>query len=317
MRTFRRIAAAVLCLLVCVFLVSCGRKEAAYDGGDYYSPSEYGKDYWREESYVNQASDSAYMPAPESPYEYDAGKNAELYGLKMTYRASVDLETLDAAKAEAELMKAIAACGGYVSDQWSEGGYTSSYGDYVNRCLRVTVKVPADKLDQFLQGMEGYASVTSISRSAEDITAQYTDTEARLSSLQTQKARLEELMSEAGSLTELLEVEDRLSYVIYEIESYTAQMNRYKDLVAFSTVTVNLHEVTTATRTSVTFLERVRSAFASTWYNFTAFLGDAVIFLIDALPFLLVAAVAAFLIIRKVKKVRVARRASGSGNGAV
>ncbi len=304
MKNLKKISAVIICAVLCLALVGCGRK-AAEDRSDYYydepSPSNY---YYDSDggSYAPDMQGNEYYPG-------DHEKNAELYGLKMTYRAEVHLETKDAEKCEADLMKAISSCGGYISSQSSEGGYTTTYGNYVSRYTRLVVKVPADKLDQFLQGMEGYANVVSASRSAEDITAQYMDTEARLSSLETQKSRLEELMKEAGSLSELLEVEDRLAYVIYQIESYTAQMNSYKDLVAFSTVTVVMEEVSVITKQNENFFQRLWSAFRGGWSGFASDAGDFFVGMVEHLPYIIIAVIVIVLAVRKIRKVRAAKRA--------
>ena len=82
-----------------------------------------------------------------------------------------------------------------------------------------------------------------LSESTEDVTADYVDVEARLNSLEAQRQRLEELRAQAGNLEDLLAIENQLTQVQYQIESYTGQKRVLDDQITYSTVNVYLDEV--------------------------------------------------------------------------
>ena len=59
---------------------------------------------------------------------------------------------------------------------------------------------------------------------AENVTNQYIDVNARITSLENQRDRLNALADQAETTADLLEIESQLSDVQYQLESYTQQM---------------------------------------------------------------------------------------------
>ena len=57
------------------------------------------------------------------------------------------------------------------------------------------------------------------------MTSAYVDVEARLKSLKLQEERLYAMMEQAGDLETLLAIQNQLTEVQYQIESYTAQQH--------------------------------------------------------------------------------------------
>lgn len=76
-----------------------------------------------------------------------------------------------------------------------------------------------------------------------DVTESYTDTEARLKTLRLQEERLLEILSKATQLTDVLELESRLSDVRYQIESYEATLRNFDSRISYSTLHITLQEV--------------------------------------------------------------------------
>ena len=148
---------------------------------------------------------------------------------KIIYTADLNLESTEFDSASASLLDALAQAGGYV--QSSESGGSTEYG----RWVRWSLRVPADQYRSFLTAAENSASRTSLSESTEDVTADYVDVEARLNSLEAQRQRLEELRAQAGNLEDLLAIENQLTQVQYQIESYTGQKRVLDDQITYST----------------------------------------------------------------------------------
>ena len=78
------------------------------------------------------------------------------------------------------------------------------------------------------------------SESTQDVTAEYVDGEARLSSRECQRDRREVLRQQAASREVLLAVEEQLTQVQYQIESYTGQKKVLDDQIDLATVDVTL-----------------------------------------------------------------------------
>ena len=124
------------------------------------------------------------------------------------------------------------------------------------------MRIPADSYRAFLEAVSGAANVLSVSESAEDITSEYIDVEARIASLENQRSRLNELADTAETTADLLEIESQLSDVQYQLESYTRQRSWMDDQVQYSTVDIRLSEVKTLTpETPVGFAEEAGRAF--------------------------------------------------------
>ena len=181
---------------------------------------------------------------------------------KIIYTADLNLESTEFDSASSALLDALAQAGGYV--QCSESGGSTEYG----RWVRWSLRVPADQYRSFLTAAENSASRTSLSESTEDVTADYVDVEARLNSLEAQRQRLEELRAQAGNLEDLLAIENQLTQVQYQIESYTGQKRVLDDQITYSTVNVYLDEVKVLSPTSTSFGSRIARAFTEGWRGF-------------------------------------------------
>ncbi len=211
---------------------------------------------------------------------------------KRIYNADLSLEATDFDAARDTLQTAVDANGAWL--QYSEMNGSAEDRD---RRLYCTVRVPAENYRAFLEQAGQSGSVLSLNESAEDVTANYIDTEARIASLENQRDRLNALAAQAETTADLLEIESQLSDVQYELESYTRQLRALDDQIAYSTVNITLQEVATLTPTGTTFVERLGDAFSGGWNGCVLFLQGLVLALVYMWP-LLLAAVAAFFVVR-------------------
>lgn len=202
-------------------------------------------------------------------------------GRKIIYHANLTLETKNYNSTCTALRQAAAEAGGYMES-------TNEYGsaEYGNRSAYFCFRIPTDKYRSFLGTVDESGSVVRRSESTEDITSSYVDVEARIASLEAQKAKLEELRDKAETLDDLLTIEERISNVQYQLESYIAQRRLYDNQVDYCTVNVSVDEVAVYTPVN-TFGSRIRSAFGDSLDEFTDFLEDLAIFIIYALPYLI------------------------------
>lgn len=248
---------------------------------------------------------------------------------KIVKTVSLSMETKEFDSAAAALEKAAADLGGYVqSSNTSNSSYYSYYNgtQYKNaRTASYVVRIPAQMTDSYVGTVSAGMNVTSKSTDVSDISDNYYDIEARLDAYKTQETRLLELLSTSSDLQYLLEVEDKLSEVRYNIESLTAKIRRYDSLVSYSTVNITLSEVIEYTPVTepITFGERMGTAFSESWQSFVEGLGDFTVWLTYAFPTLLVIAVIAAVIIliivlslkksrRRLEKQLAAKNSAGS-----
>ncbi len=160
---------------------------------------------------------------------------------KLIKRAHVYLQTLEFDKSEEALRALVESVGGYFeSSNVENGGY---YSDGYWKNGYYTVRVPADKYDEFLESVGDSCHVSSISESVEDIGEQYFDTETRLKTLRTKYDRLQELLAKASDLSDIIALESEISNTEYQIDSYTSTLNRYDSLVGYATIEISLESV--------------------------------------------------------------------------
>ncbi len=192
-----------------------------------------------------------------------------------------------------------------------QGGWIESSSENVNtytglRTAYLTLRVPQDGLDAYLDSADGLGRITSRSESAQDVTASYQDTRTRLDTQLALMERLQALITESGDLSDLLALESQIADTQYQIDSLQSSLNRTDRQVSYSTVDVTLKEekVAELTDTRVSFGERIASAVTVGFEAFVEFLQDMVVFLIAALPFIAIVIVAAIVIriVRRRKK---------------
>ena len=228
----------------------------------------------------------------------------------ITVNMSAETEDLDA------LMEAlngkISTLGGYVEDQDSHNG--SMYSSRRYRSASLTVRIPAERVDEFTEEMSGIANVVSTNLSREDITLSYVATESRVKALQTEEARLLELMEQAETMADLLEIESRLTDVRYELENRASQLRLYDNQVDYATIYLSIDEVQEYTPVEEpTVWERISGGFVSSVKGVGNGLLDLLVWVLAKSPYLVIlggVTVGVVILIKKRKARKAAKKAA-------
>ena len=105
----------------------------------------------------------------------------------------------------------------------------------------ITIRVPADKLDQALAEIKsGAGQILSENVSGQDVTQEYTDLESRLRNLERAEEQLTEIMEQAWETEDVLVVYNRLVEVQEQIELIKGQMKYYEQSAALSAISINI-----------------------------------------------------------------------------
>lgn len=203
-------------------------------------------------------------------------------GRKIIYTAYAAMETETFDETSASVRQMVEEAGGYISSSSARGSRTDG-----TRSVDYTCKIPAGNYAGFIDGLSGAGNLYRLTESTDDVTLQYVDLDARLSSLQNQLDRLEELAAEASDIETLLTIETQIGEVQYELESYTAQMRTLENQISYSTVDLTIDEVASVSE-GTGFGTRVKAAFGGSWDNFVAAVQGIIIALIYLLPGLIV-----------------------------
>ena len=229
---------------------------------------------------------------------------------KIIYTANLSIETQDYDWSRQQLNDTLADVDGYMESSYE---YTDSTDN--TRTLSLTLRVPEGAYSAFLGVAENVVgNVVSKSETADDVTTQYLDLEARLDNLTAQRTRLQELQQSAENLSDLLEIESSLSDVQYQIESYQSQLNWYSQQVEYYTINITLNEVENLTSTDSSFGSKLSNALHSGWTNFVSGLQAVAIFLVGAWPAILIGAVCGviFYFAKHPRKPKAAKRTSAN-----
>ena len=225
----------------------------------------------------------------------------------VTVNLTAETDDLDALRSA--LDEKIAALNGYVEDQSVYNGSIYDSGRRY-RSANLTVRIPADSIDAFLQDVGGLANIVRQNKSIEDVTLSYVATESRLKALETEEARLLELLSQAETMTDLLEIEARLSEVRSELENYASQKRLYDNQIDYATIYIAIEEVQEYTPTEKPSLwERIRDGFKDNLEGVGEGLLDVLVWFIVSIPTLVVLAVVVLILVLIVRRIRRRRKA--------
>lgn len=189
--------------------------------------------------------------APAGGAEQKAGEATPASGTDQTEptqrqvarTASLTLVITDPAKSAKEVRAAAEALGGY---EFSENVVTEQKDGFYVQPSTVTVAVPSAKLDDALDVLSKLGEPRNRVVTAQDVTTQVVDLDARIKALRSSIARIAALMDKAGSVSEIASVESQLSQRETQLESLIAQQQSLANRVAMAPISVTLRTSVTA-----------------------------------------------------------------------
>lgn len=261
------------------------------------------------------AMDVAPEAAPEAPAEgiYGNGSTVDsssqlTTGQKLIKTVYINAETEDLETLLGELSRQINELGGYVESQEIYNG--SSYHSYRVSSASMVVRVPAEKLSGFVSEVKGISNVTNYTESTDDVTLTYVSTESRITALETEQARLLELMAKAENMSDLLTIQERLTDVQYELENVTSRLRVLSNQVSYATIRLNLEQVEVFTEVEEpTVWQRITTGFTRNLKNIGEGLVDFFVWVVTYSPQLLLWAVIITVVVIVSRKLRAKRAA--------
>ncbi len=125
--------------------------------------------------------------------------------------------------------------GGYIAESTTSESSDSPSGTIV-------VRVPENSFETLLADLRKLGEVKAVSSKGTDVTAQFTDLEARLTALRATRDRLATVLSEAENVPDILAVQDRITDVQVQIEQIQGQQAVLKDQTSFGTLAITIGE---------------------------------------------------------------------------
>lgn len=229
--------------------------------------------------------------APEAPNmdaalgtDYESITNAPAaQDRKLIRTIRVEAETEDMDSLLTQLNGQIAALGGYIENQNIRGRAQDA-----DRSATLVIRIPAENADAFLSQVQSAANILASTESVSDVTLTYVSIESRLKALEAEQERLLELMEQAMTIDEILQIESRLTDVMYELEAIGSQLLVYDNQINYATITLTLQQVKILTATQEpTVWERIGKGFENSLQAIGNFFTELFVFLVSASPVLI------------------------------
>ncbi|MBR3978560.1 MAG: DUF4349 domain-containing protein [Oscillospiraceae bacterium] len=224
---------------------------------------------------------------------------------KLIRKIYLDAETEDLDALLEAVMEKINQLGGYVEQQEIYHGSPSAQRRYRRGSL--TIRIPAEKLDDFVAKVTEESNIVSSNETSDDVTLRYVAIQSRISALETEQTRLLELLAKAETTRDLLEIEERLTEVRTELEEITSQLRVMDNQVNYGTVNLSVSEVKeyTVVEEPETVWQRIGTGFKQSLKSIGNGFTEIFVFIVANLPHLVlwaIAGVGIWLIIRIARK---------------
>ena len=254
------------------------------------------------------------MMAPSAPNKGESGIGTDGSGIgslptggvdnpaaKIIKIADATVKTLDFEAFIDELYAKITEFGGYTDGE-------SFRGDAPSRMATVTVRVPAAKLDDFKTALSGMGTMTYYSAEKLDVSLQYATLSAKIETLELECGVVEELFAVAkadGNLDRIYTLEQRLTSLKLELAEARAEIAVYDNSIAYSTVNLTVREyeeiIEEEEEEERGAFERIGANLVTNFKSIGTFFVELFVFLVSAIPYLLlfggIAALIVFIVI--------------------
>lgn len=294
----------LLALMLAALLTGCG--SAGYDGAAKEnsaaadSSASYDMDVVEDDVAEDVAESEAGGVTDEAAAQQKATNEKIIY----TYNYSVETKKFD--ELLDTVQKRITEYGGYLESSEANGTRDSGANRYAN----LVIRIPADRMGEFLSMVKENSNVTYSSSSSENVTLTYVDMQSHVNALRAEQDTLMDLLDRATKLEDIMTIQSQLTNVRYEIESYESQLRVYDNRVNYSTLYLDISEVEreTVVIEEKSYFEEIRSGLSDTFYDLGQGLRSFSIGLIVNLPYILIWALVIAVIVWIVRKALKAER---------
>lgn len=228
---------------------------------------------------TEQEMNSAAMVAPDAPpAPVDNPGMQEVNKKKIIRDGRIGLKVTDLEKAKTRIDTLVRTYGGYYANEnFNNTDWESSYN--------LKIRLPFSNFEKFIAVIEsGIGEIQYKGIDARDVTDQFIDLETRLDTKRNYLSRYNDLLKQAKSIKEILDIEEKIRVLEEEIDSATGRLKYLNDLVDYSTLDLTISKrkdfkYNPADRDK--FTERLKQSLSKGWLGFI----DFTLFLIRVWPF--------------------------------
>ena len=195
-----------------------------------------------------------------------------------------------------EITGVVEAAGGRIA---SRSDYTPV--DYGQPSSYLEARIPYDVLDATVESIQELGDVQEVSLNSVDVSLQKIDLDARIDVLEAAIERLNELLAEAASTSDLIAVESALSERQAELDSLQSQRDYLSDQTLFATLSISLITPANATPAEPDgFLDGIVRG----WESILAFFAGTIVWAGILVPWvgLVAVVVVAIVVVRRLRR---------------
>lgn len=206
---------------------------------------------------------------------------------KLIQNIGLELETKEYTKTVTDIEALVKSLNGYIQSAYVPR--PRSDVEFNNLEANLTVMIPTSSIEDFILKAGATSNIVNERREVYNVTDAYRDTESRIITLKAKELRLLELLQQSGSLADLLLIETELSNTRYEIERLESSIQDYDTRIKYTQFTLTIREVYEYSPSEQASLwERIVEGFANNAQIFLRTLESVFIFVVTALPFMLI-----------------------------
>lgn len=204
-------------------------------------------------------------------------------------RMGIRVDELESTKQQVDSLL-ILYKGYYAKETLQNATYESTF--------ELKIRVPNQNYEMLIASIEsGKGKILYKEIDARDVTEQFVDIETRLNNKRSYLLRYQEILKQAKSIKEILEIEEHIRALEEEIESAEGRLRYLNNQVAYSTLDLTIskeNDYKFAPDRRDNFFERLKEALSTGWHGFI----DFIIFVLSIWPFWFIVAGIIFLIVK-------------------
>lgn len=252
----------IIILTAMVLLMACSSKSDRIKGYESTDAGYNDMAVLEEEIEVIQTAQEALPPPPPNQSQLSVEKKIIKTG---TIHVKVTDLGREKAKIDTLLMKFKAY---YDNERLNNNKHESSYD--------LIVRIPVAHFEKFVAEIEkGGNEITFKEVDAQDVTEQFIDLETRLENKRKYMASYQNLLRQARSVEDILEIQEKIRAIEEEVESTMGRLKYLTNQTSFSTLNLTLTQVKEYKFTPErrdNFFEKLKQSLIGGWYVFVDFI---------------------------------------------
>ena len=245
----------VIFFIVILLLYGISNRKNNSDSGEQMQSDSYNISY----------NSNTSMDSEMAGKEETVSDNINLSEQKMIITWNLSLETEQYDKVITSIQKQVKALTGYIESE-DECKGTSDL-----RQNSLTIRIPADHLDVWMTATENFGTITSKSKTQQNVTLDYIDTESRVKSLRAEQTALMVMLEKASKLSDIIAIREQLQNINYQIDSYESQLRYMQNDVDYATINLSITEVNRELSEDISFSSRIAEGMKQSARNMITF----------------------------------------------